>query len=270
MHDSKLLIKFMWGAIALIFFVLLSNYLINFIYPIQEKDKAGTFISIVSIAAALSAPLAAYIFYDNWKAQTKFNRVTTNILELQKTLHDYVKEFKSLRDRVIFPHSRSKFQEEEDYTNNLKKLFDQKIGEINIAERLKYDSLKILSILRTDTLAVSSSLDGKLSELDDLINTIYLNIQEFKHHYFIFINHYYKDESELKAFMKTEEYKSLTYKISSTRETNNVIKTNIKLALSLEESLINPETTLKIHSFIQDIDYLCTSLLKVYEENFTD
>ena len=194
--------------------------------------------------------------------------VTTNILELQKNLHDYVTELKFLRNRIIFPYLRHKFSEEEDYFNNLKKLFDQKVCEISKAERLKYESNKLLSILKNDTQGLSNNLLGNLNELEKIINHIYIDIQEFKCNYFIFINHYYKEDYELKNFMKTEEYKELTYKISSTRETNNVIKTNLKLALSLEEANITPQMTYKIHKYIEDIDNICTNLLNNYELNF--
>lgn len=269
MKDIKLLKKFGFTTVSLVLFVFLLNWLIVTFYDIGNDIKANIFISVISIAATLSAPLAAYLFYDNWKAQTKFNRVTSNLLELQKILHDYVTELKFLRHRIIFPHLRSKFlNKEEDYIDNLKKLLDKKVSEITIAERLKYDSYKILSVIRTDTQGISNTLDNNLNEIDNLISRIYLDIQEFKHNYFVFINNYYKDEEDLKNFMKTDEYKNLTYKISTTRETNNVIKTNLKLALTLEENLISPEKTLKIQKFIQDIDLILISALKDYETNF--
>lgn len=68
--------------------------------------------------------------------------------------------------------------------------------------------------------------------------------------------------------MKTEKYKSLTYKISATREMNNVIKTNLKYTVDFEENRITPEKTLKIDKFIKDIDLHSSNLLKIYESNF--
>lgn len=268
MKDKKLYIKFILILFFLFVFVFVVDYLINYFYVVEASSKASLLISIFSVAAALSAPITAFLFYNNWKAQTKFNRVTANILELQKVLHDYVTELKFLRNRIIFPHFRGKFPNEDDYFNNLKKLLDQKVSEISLAERLKYDSYKLLSILRNDTHGLSKSLQTNTDQLETLINSIYTDIQEFKHNYFVFINHYYKEDSELKNFLKTDEYKSLTYKISSTRETNNVIKTNLKLALTLKEDRITPQTTSQISKYIHDIDALCTLLLTNYELNF--
>jgi hypothetical protein len=268
MKDKKLLLKFFLILFVLCLFVLISYSLLKYFYPVNTDNKAPLLVSIFSVAATLSAPITAFLFYNNWKAQTKFNRVTTNILELQKNLHDYVTELKFLRNRIIFPYFRNKFSEEEDYFNNLKKLLDQKVCEISKAERLKYESSKLLSILRNDTFGLSNTLLENINDLEKIINQIYMDIQEFKHNYFVFINHYYKDDYELKIFIKTDEYKELTYKISSTRETNNVIKTNLKLALSLKEESITPQTTYKIHRYIDEIDTLCTNLLNNYELNF--
>lgn len=270
MKDNKLVRKFGLVILCLFFLIVISNLIINSCFKIDDNAKASIFISICSIAATLLAPIAAFLFYDNWRIQTKFNRVTTNILELQKILHSYVTELKFLRNRIIFPYLRNKFENEDDYFNNLKKLLDHKLQEINVAERLKYDSHKMVSIIRNDTQGLSECLDKNLRDLDYLIDNIYMDIQQFKHNYFVFINHYYKEDSELKSFMKTDEYKSLTYKISSTRETNNVIKTNLKIALTLEERKISPETTLNISKFIQDIDILSKNLLKNYEDSFKD
>lgn len=268
MKDKKLLLKFTLILFLLCLIVLISYSLLNYFYSIDTNTKASFLVSISSVAATLSAPITAFLFYNNWKAQTKFNRVTTNILELQKKLHYYVTELKFLRNRIIFPYLRHKFSEEDDYFNNLKRLLDQKVCEISKAERLKYESNTLLSILRNDTQGLSNTLLKNINDLENLINQIYMDIQEFKHNYFVFINHYYKDDYELKNFMKTDEYKELTYKISSTRETNNVIKTNLKLALSLKEESITPQTTYKIHRYINDIDDLCTNLLNNYELNF--
>jgi len=260
--------KIFFCSISILILIISIFFFILYFTQPTESEKSTILISLLSFGASLAAPVVAYIFYYSWKAQTKFNRVSSNILELQKTLHDYVTELKFLRHRIIFPHSRNKFQKEEDYINNLKKLFDQKVGEISIAERLKFESYKILSILRIDTYNMPETVITNLNKLEDVINHIYHDIQEFKFNYFSFINHYYKNENELKAFLKSEEYKNLTYKISSTRETNNVIKSNLKLALTLDEGNISPETTLKIHKYIQDIDSISLSILKDYEKNF--
>lgn len=134
MKDKKLYIKFILILFFLFVFVFVVDYLINYFYVVEASSKASLLISIFSVAAALSAPITAFLFYNNWKAQTKFNRVTANILELQKVLHDYVTELKFLRNRIIFPHFRSKFPNEDDYFNNLKKLLDQKVSEISLAE----------------------------------------------------------------------------------------------------------------------------------------
>lgn len=270
MLKDQLTKKLIVSLIIILLLISILYFLIIYITSPQNNEKSTILISLLSFGATLSAPVVAYIFYDNWKAQTKFNRVTTNILELQKVLHDYVTELKFLRNRITFPYSRNKFETEDDYLNNLKKLLDLKFSEITSAERLKYESQKLVSVIRTDTQNLSRHIDENLAKLDDLINKIYRDIREFNHNYFVFINHYYKDEIDLKNFLKTDEYKNLTYKISSTRETNNVIKTNLKLALTLEEEKISPETTLKIHQFIQIIDSISGNLLKEYESSFTN
>ncbi len=270
MLKDQLTKKLIISSIIIILLISILYFLIICITPFPNNEKVTVILSLLSFGATLSAPIAAYIFYDNWKIQTKFNRVTNNILELQKILHDYVTELKFLRNRIIFPYSRNKFSTEDDYFNNLKRLLDQKVCEISNAERLKYESQKRVSVIKTDTQGLSESIDKNLAELNDLIIKIYQDIREFNNNYFLFINHYYKDEEELKKFLKTDEYKNLTYKISATREINNVLKTNIQLALSLDEKQISPENTIKIHQFIQVIDSISSSLLKEYETNFSN
>lgn len=124
---KKLIIS---SIILIAFIVFLYFFITNIIFTDSIENKLNIILSLLSFGATLSAPIVAYIFYDNWKLQTKFTRVTSNILELQKVLHDYVTELKFLRNRIIFPYSRNKFSTEEDYINNLKKLLDQKVSEI--------------------------------------------------------------------------------------------------------------------------------------------
>ncbi|OTG66568.1 hypothetical protein [Acinetobacter silvestris] len=268
MSNKLLTKKLMNSAIFLVLLIIILFVGIQGSFNPSSQDKPTILISLLSFAATLYAPIAAFIFYDSWKSQTKFNRVTNNIIELQKVLHDYVSSLKSLRQRIISPHLRSKFEKEDDYTNNLKKLFDQKICEIHSVETVRYEACKLLSILRTDTYETSDSLSNNFQELDLIIDEISKEVDHFKNYYMIFINNYYKNESELKDFLKSEDYKELTYKLSAQRELSNTIKTNLKAALTLSADSINPEKTLKINDFIKNIDKVSTEALKNYEINF--
>lgn len=236
---------------------------------IKATDKATLLVSLFSFTATLSAPVIAFLFYDSWKSQTKFNRVTNNIIELQKILHDFASSLKGLRQRIIFPHTRNKFNGiEEDYTNILKKLFDKKMEEINEAEKLKYQAIKILSIIKSDTFKNKHDLQGHIDGLNNIILDINQEINLFTHQFIIFINHYYKNECDLKLFLKTNEYKQLTYKISAKRELSNAIKNNLDLYQTLDEDSINPQITSKIHRLIERTDQTITLLLIKYEQKF--
>lgn len=268
MTNKPLTKKLIISTLLLIVLIGALYFGIIFSVNINAQEKATILISLLSFAATLYAPIAAFIFYDSWKSQTKFNRVTNNIIELQKVLHDYVSSLKSLRQRIIFPHLRHKFEKEDDYTNNLKKLFDQKICEIYSVETVRYEASKLLSIVRTDTYKAPDCLNNNFQQLNMIIDEISKEVNHFKNYYIIFINNYYKDEAELREFLKSEDYKELTYNISAQRELSNTIKTNLKAALTLNTDSINPEKTLRVHDFIKNIDKVSTEALKNYEMNF--
>lgn len=234
---------------------------------LSNKETIPIFISLLSLGATFYAPIAAYLLYDSWKSQTKFNRVTNNIIELQKELHSYIAALKSLRQRIISPYRRSKFKNnEEDYLNNLSKLFDQKICEINTAKQLKYEVSKTLSIIKTDTYSHNKELLLYYNQLIELIDNISCEIDGFTIDYTNFINIYRKDESEVKLAFSSDEYKEITYKISVHREVNNVLKGQIDTLFTNDISSVDPQLTKKIHGFIKQIDETCEELLKDYEK----
>ena len=232
----------------------------------DSNTKAALVFAALGFCATLYAPIAAFILYDSWKSQTKFNRVTHNMIELQKNLHDYVSGIKSLRSRIIFPYSRSKFHTEEDYTDNLKKLFDKKICEISEVHKLEYEAFKTLNILRTDTHRHFSHLDKKFKALESIISELRHEVHQFSESYLLFINSYYQPEEILKKYLKSDNYKLLTYQISSIRETNNVIKMRIKNSLNdLPNQSDEQMVSIRVHAYINRIDQTSQNLLRTYE-----
>lgn len=231
------------------------------------NTKASLVFAALGFCATLYAPVAAFILYDSWKSQTKFNRVTHNIIELQKTLHEYVSALRLLRQRIIFPYSRKKFNnDEEEYRDNLKRLFDQKVCEINAAHKFRYEAFKILNITKTDTYIQANLLEQLYHDLNQLIDDIHQELDQFNKTYCIFIKSYYKEENDLRAYLKSEDYKKLTYQLSINREFDNLYKTKQQLPISLSTNPTQPIFSRNIDTFIERTDILCKRLLETYEK----
>lgn len=254
-----------YGIILFSLGLTLYAFTLDYFEP-DQNTQASLLFSALGFCATLYAPIAAFILYDSWKSQTKFNRVTHNMIELQKILHDYVSGLKSLRSRIIFPYARSKFDTEEDYTDNLKKLFDKKICEINDVRKIEYEAFKTLNILKTDSYRHHSHLNQKFTALESIISELRHEVNHFSESYFLFIHSYYQPEETLKKYLKSDDYKSLTYQISSIRETNNLVKMRIKNSLNdLLNEFDEQTVSIRVHAYVDRIDQASQDLLRTYE-----